>query len=309
MKRSLKDFALIALKGMGMGAADIIPGVSGGTIALITGIYEEFINAIKSFSTVLPILKNDGIKGAWHHVNGSFVLSLFIGIGISLLSLVKVVKYLLGHHPILLWSFFFGLIIASSYYVGKNVKRWNMIQIFGLIGGTALIYYLTSISPSETEHSYLLIFISGMVAICAMILPGISGAFILVLLGKYKFIIESLSALKFDVIACFGAGCLVGILSFSHLLSYLLKKQFDLIMAILTGFMIGSLNKIWPWKKTLEWTVDRHGDTIPQFQLNVLPSQFEGDSNLSLAIISALIGLAIIFIIEISANKLTAQKK
>lgn len=309
MKRSLKDFALIALKGMGMGAADIIPGVSGGTIALITGIYEEFINAIKSFSTVLPILKSDGIKGAWHHVNGSFVLSLFIGIGISLLSLVKVVKYLLEHHPILLWSFFFGLIIASSYYVGKNVKRWNMIQILGLLGGTALIYYLTSISPSETEHSYLLIFISGMVAICAMILPGISGAFILVLLGKYKFIIESLSALKFDVIACFGAGCLVGILSFSHLLSYLLKKQFDLTMAILTGFMIGSLNKIWPWKKTLEWTVDRHGDTIPQFQLNVLPSQFEGDSNLSLAIISAFIGLAIIFIIEISANKLTAQKK
>lgn len=309
MKRSFKDFVLIALKGMGMGAADIIPGVSGGTIALITGIYEEFINAIKSFSTVLPILKTKGLKGAWQHVNGSFILSLFLGIGISLVSLVKVVKYLLEYHPILLWSFFFGLIIASSYYVGKNVKSWKISQLIGLIAGTVLIYYLTSISPSESEHSYLLIFLSGMAAICAMILPGISGSFILVLLGKYKFIIESLSALKLDVIACFGAGCLVGILSFSHLLSYLLKKQFDLTMAILTGFMIGSLNKIWPWKETLEWTIDRHGDTVPKFQINVLPSQFDGDANLTLAICSAIFGLALIFILEAVANKLTTNQK
>lgn len=308
MKRSFKDFALISLKGMGMGAADIIPGVSGGTIALITGIYEEFINAIKSFSSVLPVIKSEGLKGAWKHVNGSFILSLFIGIGISLVSLVKVVKYLLEFHPILLWSFFFGLIIASTYYVGKNVKSWKFSQLLGLAFGTILIFYLTSISPSETEHSYVLIFISGMIAICAMILPGISGSFILVLLGKYKFVIESLSALKLDVIACFGGGCLIGILSFSHLLSYLLKKHFDLTMAILTGFMIGSLNKIWPWKKTLEWTVDRHGETVPKFEINVLPSQFDGEPNLGLAIASATIGLALIFILEIAANKLTAKK-
>jgi putative membrane protein len=306
MKRSLKEYALISLKGMGMGAADIVPGVSGGTIALITGIYEEFIDSLKSFSSALPILRKDGLKEVWNHVNGNFLVALFLGIAISLLSLVRVIKYSLETHPILLWSFFFGLIVISCYYVGKAVKKWSISPILGLIFGTLLIYYVTSISPSETSDSLLFVFIAGMLAICAMILPGISGAFILVLLGKYKFIIASLEGLKLDVIAVFGAGCIVGILSFSHFLSFMLKKYHDVTIAVLTGFMIGSLNKIWPWKNTLSWTTDRHGESIPLEQINVLPSNLEGtDPQVAYAITLMITGFGLIFILEQTAKKFT----
>lgn len=305
MKRSLKDYALISLKGMGMGAADIVPGVSGGTIALITGIYEEFIDSLKSFSSALLVLKKDGLKAVWEHVNGNFLIALFIGIAISLLSLVKVIKYALEFHPILLWSFFFGLIVISCYYVGKEVKKWNLPSILGLVIGTVLIYYVTSISPAETSDSLLFVFIAGMLAICAMILPGISGAFILVLLGKYKYIIAALEGFKLDVIAVFGAGCVVGILSFSHFLSFMLKKYHDLTIAVLTGFMIGSLNKIWPWKNTLSWTTDRHGEEIPLEQLNVLPADLtDAEPQVLYAVLLMLTGFALILILEQTAKKL-----
>ncbi len=305
MKRSLKDYALISLKGMGMGAADIVPGVSGGTIALMTGIYEEFIDSLKSFSSALLVLKKDGLKAVWEHVNGNFLIALFIGIAISMLSLVKVIKYALEFHPILLWSFFFGLIVISCYYVGKEVKKWNLSSILGLVIGTVLIYYVTSISPAETSDNLLFVFIAGMLAICAMILPGISGAFILVLLGKYKYIIAALEGFKLDVIAVFGAGCVVGILSFSHFLSFMLKKYHDLTIAVLTGFMIGSLNKIWPWKNTLSWTTDRHGEEIPLEQLNVLPADLkDAEPRVLYAVLLMITGFALILILEQAAKKL-----
>ena len=306
MKRTLKDYALISLKGMGMGAADIVPGVSGGTIALITGIYEEFIDSLKSFSSALPVLKKEGLKAVWNHINGNFLIALFIGIAISLLSLVKVIKYALEFHPILIWSFFFGLIVISCFCVGKVVKKWNISSILGLILGAGLIFYVTSITPSQTSDSLIFVFIAGMLAICAMILPGISGAFILVLLGKYKYIIASLEGFKIDVIAVFGAGCIIGILSFSHLLSFMLKKYHDVTIAVLTGFMIGSLNKIWPWKNTLSWTTDRHGEEIPLEQLNVLPSQLKNaDPQVTSAIICMIIGFGLILILEQTAKKLS----
>lgn len=309
MKRSLKDYALISLKGMGMGAADIVPGVSGGTIALITGIYEEFINSLKSFSSALPVLVNYGLKAAWIHINGNFLVALFIGIAISIISLVQVIKYALENHPILLWSFFFGLIVISCYYVGKVVKKWNLAPIIGMLLGAVFIFIITSITPSETSDSLLFVFIAGMLAICAMILPGISGAFILVLLGKYKFIIAALEGFKLDVVTVFGAGCVIGILSFSHFLSFMLKKYHDLTIAVLTGFMIGSLNKIWPWKNTLSTTVDRHGETIPLEQVNVLPTDLaEGDPQVMYAIALMIAGVALIFILEQTALKLSKDK-
>lgn len=305
MKRSLKDYALISLKGMGMGAADIVPGVSGGTIALIAGIYEEFIDSLKSFSSVIPVLKKEGLKGAWKHVNANFLVALFTGIAISLLSLVKFIKYALEFHPILLWSFFFGLIVASCYYVGKVVSKWNFSSIMGILIGTILIFYITSVSPGQTSDSLLFVFLAGMLAICAMILPGISGAFILVLLGKYKYIIAALEGFKLDVIAVFCAGCLVGILSFSHFLSFMLKKYHDLTIAVLTGFMIGSLNKIWPWKNTLTWTTDRHGEEIPLDQINVLPAKLEiGEAQVMYAILLMIAGFSLIFILEQTAKRL-----
>ena len=208
MERSSKNYLIIALKGMAMGAADIVPGVSGGTIALIAGIYEEFINSLKSFSSVLQVWQNQGWKAAWEHVNGKFLLALGTGILISLLSLVKVIQYALEFYPIVLWAFFFGLIIASSYFVAKRVEQWNLVNAFGLVFGTLLIYYITTVSPAETSTDWWFIVLSGMLAICAMLLPGISGAFILVLLGKYFYIIESLSQLNFKVIGLFVLGCL-----------------------------------------------------------------------------------------------------
>ncbi|MBR9831245.1 DUF368 domain-containing protein [bacterium] len=299
MKRSWKDYAIISLKGMGMGAADIVPGVSGGTIALIAGIYEEFVNTLKSFNLgAIKALKEDGLKGFWAHINGSFLVALVLGIGISLVSMVKLIKYLLEVHPVLIWSFFFGLIVASAIFVAKTITKWNITNIIGLIGGTVLIYWITSIVPAATPNTWWAVIISGAIAICAMILPGISGSFILVLLGKYAYIIDSLSQFKLDVIALFGVGCVTGLLSFSHLLSWLLKHYHNLTMAILTGFMIGSLNKIWPWKETLSYMTDRHGEQKPLEQINLLPQNFEGDNQLAFAVVLAIVGFALIFVLE-----------
>jgi len=307
MQRSKRESIQLALKGMAMGAADIVPGVSGGTIALIAGIYEEFVDALKSFSSVLGVLKKEGLKAAWKHINGSFLITLFSGIIISLLGLVQFIKFALVNHPILLWSFFFGLILASCYFVGKLVTKWNILSILALITGTISIYLITTFSPAETTTAPWFVFISGMIAICAMILPGISGSFILVLLGKYKYIIESLSELNFTVIITFAAGCVVGLLSFSHLLSWMLKKHHNFTMALLTGFMIGSLNKIWPWKNTLEWGVDRHGEKIALVQDNVLPQNFvEGEAQLLSAILLALFGAVLIILLELTAKKKSA---
>src|SRR5690606_21776478 len=307
MQRSRRESIQLALKGMAMGAADIVPGVSGGTIALIAGLYEAFVDALKSFSSVLCVLKKDGIKAAWKHINGSFLITLFSGIIISLLGLVQFIKFALLNYPILLWSFFFGLILASCYFVGKLVTKWNILSILALIAGTISIYLITTFSPAETTTAPWFVFISGMIAICAMILPGISGSFILVLLGKYKYIIESLSELNFTVIITFAAGCVVGLLSFSHLLSWMLKKHHNFTMALLTGFMIGSLNKIWPWKNTLEWGVDRHGEKIALVQDNVLPQNFvEGEAQLLSAILLALFGAVLIILLELTAKKKSA---
>lgn len=306
MKRSLKEYALISLKGMGMGAVELVPGVSAGTIALLTGIYEEFINALKSFSSVFPVLKTDGIKGAWNHINGNFLVALCIGMAIGILSLLELIKYLLEFQSIPIWSFFFGLIIVSSIFVGKTVRKWKLPQIIAIIAGTTLVYWITGLAPSEASNSLIFVFLSGMLAICAMILPGISGSFILVLLGMYIYIIESLSDLNITVLATFGIGCILGLVSFTHLLSFLLKKYHDVTIAVLTGFMIGSLNKIWPWKNTLSWTTDRHGDQIPLEQLNVLPGDLiDADPQVLYAIGLMIAGFALILFLEQTAKKLS----
>ena len=304
MKRTVKENALLALKGMAMGAVELVPGVSAGTIALLTGIYEEFIDALKAFSTVFPTLKNEGIKGAWNHVNGNFLLVLCGGMAIGIVALIKVIKYLLEFEPIPIWSFFFGLIVVSSMFVGKTVNQWKIPQFIAIVIGTVLVYWVTGSAPAAESSSLLFVFVAGMLAICAMILPGISGSFILVLLGMYVFIIESLSDFNLVVISVFGVGCILGLVSFTHLLSYLLKKHHDVTLALLTGFMIGSLNKIWPWKRTLSTMVDRHGEIVPKLQENLLPQKFEGDPQITIALICAAAGFLLIFVIE----KITAKQ-
>ena len=307
MSRSIKENVLLALKGVAMGAVELVPGVSAGTIALLTGIYEEFIDALKSFSTVYPVIKKHGIKGAWKHINGNFLVVLCSGMAVGIAALLKLIKYLLEFQSIPIWSFFFGLIIVSSIFVGKTVNKWNPPQFIALLIGAVLVYWITSSAPSEASSSLLFVFVAGMLAICAMILPGISGSFILVLLGMYTFIIDSLSEFNISVILIFGLGCIIGLVSFTHLLSYLLKKHHDITLALLTGFMIGSLNKIWPWKKTLSTMIDRHGDIVPKLEENILPQSMEVDPQLSVAIICAIAGFFLIFLIEkIAAKQNTA---
>jgi putative membrane protein len=295
----MKKYFVLVLKGMGMGAADVVPGVSGGTIAFITGIYEELINSIKSVNhKSLKLLFTGKIAAFWQAINANFLLALVIGIGISVVSLAKLLKYILENHPELIWSFFFGLIVASAIYVAKQITKWNISAIISIIAGVAVAYFITEITPAETTNAYWFIFVSGAIAICAMILPGISGSFILLLLGKYEYIIGAISEFKLMVLGVFLSGAAVGIISFSNVLSWLLKKFHNQTIAVLSGFMIGSLNKVWPWKNTLETFTDRHGEIKPLIQENVLPAAYEGDAHLISAIALAIAGFVLIFVIE-----------
>lgn len=303
MKRNLKNYFSIAAKGLAMGAADVIPGVSGGTIAFISGIYEEFINSLKSFDvSLIKKLKNEGVAETWKHVNGNFLLSLFSGILISIVSLSKLIGYLLQNHAEILWSFFFGLIIASTYFIGKKIKQWNITSVLFLMVGIGIAYYITIAAPTETPESTWFIVLSGAIAICAMILPGISGSFILLLLGKYAFILNAVSTLNFKVIVSFALGCILGLITFSHVLSWMFRKYHDLTIALLTGFMIGSLNKVWPWKNTLLWATDHHGKQIAIKQISVLPNNYDGNSQLLYCVFFALVGFALIILLEKLAN-------
>ena len=304
MRRSIKDYFFLSLKGIAMGAADVVPGVSGGTIAFITGIYEELLNTINTFNLgAIKKLKTEGIKGFWKHINGNFIVALFLGIGISIASLAKIITYLMANQAILLWAFFFGLIVSSIYLVGKKVSKWNLSKIVGLIIGTGIAFYITLLPPMENPTALWYVFISGAIAICAMILPGISGSFILLLLGSYELILTSIKDLKLTIITVFASGCIVGLLSFSKLLSWMFKKYHDLTIAILTGFLIGSLNKIWPWKETISTRINSHGKTVPFIQNNISPADFNGDNQLIFALIMAIIGLGLILFLEKFASK------
>jgi len=306
MSRKIKDYIIISLKGMAMGAADVVPGVSGGTIAFISGIYEELLGSISNINLELfKTLKNEGFKIAWKKLNGNFLLALFTGIFISVVSLAKAIKYLLENEPILLWSFFFGLVLASIIYIAKQIKKWNFISVIVLIIGAFVAYYITTLNPLVNENSSLLfMFIAGALAICAMILPGISGAFILVLLGAYKPILSAVSDKDLKTIAVVGLGAIVGLLSFSKILKWLFNHYKDYTLAVLTGFIIGSLNKIWPWKETITWRTNSHGEQVPFNQQSVLPSNFDGDAQLLFATLLAFIGFALILGME----KLATQK-
>ncbi len=305
MSRNLKDYVVIGLKGMAMGAADVVPGVSGGTIAFISGIYEELLGSISNVNLgLLKTLKENGFKAAWKQVNGNFLLSLFIGIFISIISLAKAIKYLLENEPVLLWSFFFGLVLASIIYIAKQITKWNPIAVVGLILGAFLAYYITTLNPLVSENSSpVFIFIAGAIAICAMILPGISGSFILVLLGAYKPVLDAVNNKDFKTIIVFMVGAVIGLLTFSKVLKWLFKHYKNLTLAVLTGFIIGSLNKIWPWKETLTWRTNSHGVEVPFNQQSVSPFSFDGDAQLLMAVVLSAFGFGLILLMEKLAVK------
>ncbi|QSE99445.1 DUF368 domain-containing protein [Fulvivirga lutea] len=293
---------------MAMGGADVVPGVSGGTIAFITGIYTELLDSIKSINgESLGLLFKFKLADFWKSVNGKFLLPLFLGVLTSLLSLAKILKYLLENEAISIWSFFFGLIVVSSLLVLREIKKWNVSVIASMLVGVAIAYWITITSPAETTEAYWFIFLSGCIAICAMILPGISGAFILLILGKYEFIIQAVTERDLLVIGVFALGCIVGLLSFARAVSWLLKNYHDLAVALLSGFMIGSLNKVWPWKIALAFRINSEGHQVATITKNVLPGEFlrsTGEYPMVLqAILFMALGILIVVVIEKIAHR------
>ncbi len=293
MERGVKEYISLVLKGIGMGAADVVPGVSGGTIAFIVGIYEELINSIKSINlSSLKLLFTFKLKEFFAAVNASFLIAVVLGIGISVVSLARVITYLLEYHPILVWSLFFGLIIASVHNISKEVKSWEWSRWLAFIVGAAIALYITMATPANTPDGLPFIFLCGSVAICAMILPGISGSFILLLMGKYHYIMEAIKSFDITIIAVFGAGAAIGIVLFSNILSYLFSKFHDITIALLAGFMLGSLGKVWPWKEI-------YMDSGVEMTRNIAPNEL-----IIPAIAMMLIGGGVVLLLErFSAKK------
>lgn len=280
-----------------MGASDVVPGVSGGTMAFILGIYEDLINAIKSFDLrSLKLLMSFKFRLLLDRVSWKFLLPLGIGILTAIFSLAEILSWLLQHKPILIWSFFMGLILASVISVSRRVEKWQASTWICLLVGITGTYILVGLVPVSTPDDPWFLFLCGAVAICAMILPGISGSFILVLLGKYQYILEAVNQKDFLTLALVAAGACIGIVAFSRLLGWLLKKYHDVMVAVLTGLMLGSLRKVWPWKETLDSMVNRHGEVIPLVQRNILPSQWEMEVLTALALMAA--GLFVVLILD-----------
>lgn len=294
---------LLFCKGVVMGAADVVPGVSGGTIAFITGIYQRLLDALKTLHPVtLKILFQQGFLAFWSAIDGRFLLTLFAGIVVSILSLAKLIHYALDTYPIALWSFFFGLVLASIVYLIRQVAQWRWQELVAIIIGTLIAVTISLLRPAQLPDTWWMMMFSGFIAICAMILPGISGSFILLLMGMYRVFIDALTAFDIALLASFGVGCLLGLIVFSHVLSFLLRRYSSVMLAMLTGFLVGSLNVLWPWKQVVETTIDRHGDMVPLIQANISPlvyPQLAGeDSQLWLAILIALVGFLIVFVLD-----------
>lgn len=304
MQRRFKDYVIISFKGLAMGAADAVPGVSGGTIAFISGIYEELVSTISNINLALfKTLFSKGFGAFWKQANGNFIVALLSGIIISYVSFMKIAKYLLENEPVLIWSFFFGLIIASIYFVGKQVTQWSLPVIIAFIIGTGLAFYITMLPVLSTNENSAFLFFAGAIAICAMILPGISGSFILIILGAYKTLSDAIHDIDLTKISPFVAGAIVGLLSFSHVLKWLFKNYHNITLALLTGFILGSLNKVWPWKETLTWHTDSKGIRSPLLQESVSPLSFQGDNQLVFALILMVLGFLTIFILERVGSK------
>ncbi|MGM9721869.1 MAG: DUF368 domain-containing protein [Candidatus Egerieousia sp.] len=290
-------YPVVVIKGACMGAADVVPGVSGGTIALLMGIYQRLIDAIHSVLPALPLLLRGRLRLFCRSIDGTFLALLFGGILLSVLSIAKLMTWLLETHPVQVWSLFFGLILASSFFVLKGVGKLRIQHLLAMVAGIAVAAAISLLSPAETPDAWWFIFLSGAIAICAMILPGISGSFILLLLGKYEFIMQAVTTMNVPVLILFAAGAVVGLLSFSQLLSWLLKQYYATTLSLLSGFMLGSLVKVWPWKEALS-----DGTEIPIMpfvyeEIYSIPSQY-GHS-----LLFFFIGCVVVLIVEIITKK------
>ena len=319
----MKDTVSTMIKGMAMGTAEVIPGVSGGTIAFITGIYEKLLNTIKAFSPkLIPVFKEEGIKGVWSAVNGLFLTKLLGGMVFGVVFGVFAISYLLENYPPAVWAFFFGLIIASAIYIGRQITHWGPGEVALMILGAIIAYGITTIAPASGSESLVFVFFSGAIAISALILPGISGSFILLIMGMYSYIItdtlkpalKTFAIDKLLIMFVFALGCLTGLMTVSRLLSWTFKHFRNLTLATLTGFMLGSLNKIWPWRNAIDWLRDKTGTIVLKddgitpkkilVEENVWPSNYTGGDTLIMAVVILMIvGFISVFLLERLGSK------
>ena len=305
MKMSIKvpESGAILMRGLAMGAADIVPGVSGGTVAFITGIYPRLLNSLRSFDMqCLRLLWARDIGAAWRHVDGGFLAWLLTGILISVFTLARLLGYLLQHYPEPLWAFFFGLILASALLLYGQMNRREWLHLGALAAGAAVALWVALSPRSELFASgYVAVFLAGFIAVCAMILPGISGSFILVLLGMYPLVLAAVNGLDIPFLVVLVGGAACGLLCFSRVLHWLLSRYRDVTVALLTGFLFGSLAAVWPWKRTLGWMVDGQGDMVPVQQVPVLPREYLArtgeDPLLAGCLLLAVLGVAVVWLV------------
>ncbi|MBN2807457.1 MAG: DUF368 domain-containing protein [Prolixibacteraceae bacterium] len=307
----MNKYLTLFLKGIGMGAANVVPGVSGGTIALITGIFEPLIDAIKSFNLkAAQLLLSGKIKAFAQHISLDFLLAVFLGVAVSILTLARLFGYLLVYQPVYIYATFFGLILASVYYVGKTIEKWNFPVILAFILGTAIAVILTFLKPASENSSLIYLFICGIVATCSMILPGLSGSFVLILMGNYQLVmIDAVNDLNIKILLPVIVGAVIGLLLFSNLLSWVFKHYKNQTIAVLTGFILGSIGVLWPWKEEQYVTSDtgafvmKDGDKVVEGYQWLMPDGFSNEVILAIALM--LLGIFIIWGTEYLASRKT----
>ena len=307
----MKEYIALVLKGIAMGAANVIPGVSGGTIALITGIFERLINAVKSFDLkAIKLLLSGNIKEFAKKVDLYFLISIFFGVFIAIITLAKLFDFLFTNYPVYIWAYFFGLVLASIWFVGKTISKWNLSVIICFILGAIIALSISFLNPATENNNFIYLMLCGVVAMCSMILPGLSGSFVLILMGNYQLImIDAINNHNFGILLPVGLGAILGLLAFSHFLSWVFKKFKNQTIAVLTGFILGSLSVLWPWQKEL-YLIDemnnqilKHGEPIVSGYEKYLPQTM--DTQVILAVVFVIIGFASIYLIE----KLADQSK
>ena len=306
--KGLQQYAGIFIRGVAMGAADVVPGVSGGTVAFITGIYFRLLGAIAAVpSAVIRDLIRGRVRRFWNQIDGTFLVVLLTGILASIATLANVITWALATYPIALWSFFFGLILASVWHVLGQMKAPSWWLTIPVVAGAVFAWWVTTLSAGQVDPGALVFFLSGAIAICAMILPGLSGSFILLVLGMYAPVLAAVKQLDLAIIGLFLAGCVLGLLSFARLLGFALRKAHDTVLAVLTGFMIGALNRVWPWQEVLSWRTDSSGDQVPLGQVSVSPMRYTevtGEpAQIPVAVMALVLGLAIVLLGEWLAGR------
>jgi len=304
----MKEYTNYFFKGIAVGVANIIPGVSGGTIALITGIFERLINAIKAFDvTAAKLLFTGKWKAFAEKTDFYFLLTLFVGIALAIITLARVFDYLFRDYPVYIWSYFFGLVLASIYFVAKTIERWNLVVILLFVLGTAFAVFVSLINPAAENSNFWYLFLCGIVAICSMILPGLSGSFVLILMGNYELVaIQAINNRDLSILFPVALGAIIGLIAFSHLLSWVFKRYKDQTIAVLTGFILGSLNVLWPWK-TAEYLKNsagelilKHGEKVVARYASVPPQSY--DKVFWIAVFVMVLGILSITVIELMAG-------